>query len=206
MAGLQPAAGLVSAFMLALLLPSAFLPAQSPPPSGTQAMYNAALESARHKFQHIQENAQRQPPDPSPTVLSEREVNTYLASRDVQLPAGIQRLQFTGSPGIVHADALVDFDQVTAGRYRSNPLMSLFRGTNQVQVSAHASGSEGTGQVHIDSVAINGVQVPRSALEYFVDKFVRPKYPDLGLDSTFQMPYRVNQTQVGDHKVTLIQK
>jgi len=169
-------------------------------------MYDAALESARHKFRHIEENAKREPPDPSPTVLTEREVNSYLTSGDVELPAGIKRLQFTGSPGIVHADALVDFDQVTGGRYSSNPLMSLFSGTNKVEISAHASARGGTGQVHIDSVAINGVTVPRSALEYFVEKFVRPKYPNLGLDSTFPIPYRVNQADVGEHKLTVVQK
>ena len=169
-------------------------------------MRDAAVASASRKLRHIEENAKRHPPDPSPTILTEREVNAYLNSRNVQLPEGVKRLQLTGSPGIVRADALVDFDQVTGGRYRTNPLMSLFRGTNQVQVLAHAAGNQGRAQLHIDSVAINGVPVPRPALEYFVEEYVRPRYPELGLDSTFPMPDRVDHAEVGQHQVTLVQK
>jgi hypothetical protein len=40
----------------------------------------------------------------------------------------------------------------------------------------------------------------------FVDKFIRPKYPQVGLDTQFKMPARVDVALVGDKKLTLTQK
>jgi hypothetical protein len=100
----------------------------------------------------------------------------------------------------------VDFDAFTEGRSGGNPLMQLFSGTHDVEVNANGVGIKGEGRVHINSVSIDGITVPRTALQYFVDKYVKPKYPDLGLDSTFDLPARVDSAVVGDHKLTVIQK
>ncbi|MGZ4820185.1 MAG: hypothetical protein ACXVZM_01165, partial [Terriglobales bacterium] len=85
--------------------------AQQPPAaSSTQAMYNSAAASADAKFRHIEENARRHPPDQTPTVLSEREINAYIASGRVQLPVGVRTVSFTGQNGVLNTTARVDFD------------------------------------------------------------------------------------------------
>jgi hypothetical protein len=60
--------------------------------------------------------------------------------------------------------------------------------------------------VHIDSVSIDGVGVPRMALEYFVEKYITPKHPDIGLDSQFKLPYRIETATVGARQLTVTQK
>ena len=169
-------------------------------------MYRAAADSAERKFQHIQQNATLAHPDQTPTALTELEINAYLASGRVQLPKGVQRVQLTGEAGVVSGTARVDFDQITAGRRSANPLLSLFSGVHELRADAHASGSGGQGHVHIDSAALDGVTVPRMALQYFVDKYITPKYPNVGMDSTFQMPDRIDTAKVGSHKLILTQK
>lgn len=183
---------------------AALLVAQSA--SHTQAMYDSAARSAERKFAHIEQNGRRAHPDSTPTVLTENEVNAWFSSGQADLPKGMNKLRLEANPGTLHASANVDFDQITAGRYSGNPLMSLFSGTHQVEGDAHAEGSNGTGQVHIDSVSIDGVPVPRMALEYFVDHYIHPKYPDLGIDSTFQLPDKISEAQVGSHQVTVVQR
>jgi hypothetical protein len=197
--------------LAACLLMLAFSWAQSGgsanrPASETEAMYRAAAESAERKFQHIQQNATLAHPDQTPTELTEREINAYLASGRVKLPNGVQRVQLTGESGAVTGNARVDFDQITAGRRSMNPLLSLFSGVHDVRVDAHASGSGGQGRVHIDAAAIDGMTVPRVALQYFVDKYVTPKYPNVGMDSTFQMPDRIDTATIGSHKLIVTQK
>lgn len=191
-----------------LLLSSALsLSQQTPPPaSGTQAMYAAQADSCQRNFDHIQRNGNKATPDPTPTVISEGEINAWLATGNAQLPQGVKKLQLHGQPGVIHATAYVDFDEITAGKRSSNPLLYLFTGTHEVQATAHASGKGGSGQVHIDSVSIDGVGVPRMALEYFVEKYITAKHPEIGIDSRFKLPNRIDAGSVGDRSITVIQK
>lgn len=181
--------------------------AQQPPAaSSTQAMYNSAAASADAKFRHIEENARRHPPDQTPTVLREREINAYIASGRVQLPVGVRTVAFTGQNGVLNTTARVDFDAITAQSRSSNPLLSLFSGVHEVHAVAHASGSGGQGQVHIDSIDLDGTTIPRMALEFFIDHYIRPKYPEVGLDSTFALPSRIDTARIGDHQLIVTQK
>ena len=190
-----------------LLYSAALLSQQTPPPaSRTQAMYEAQANSCQRKFDHIRQNGAKSKPDQTPTVLTEGEINAWLSSGNAQLPQGVKKLQLRGTPGVINATAYVDFDAITATKRPSNPLLYMFRGTHEVQATAHASASAGEGQVHIDSVSIDGVSVPRVALEYFVEKYVTPKHPEVGIDSSFKLPYRTDIAIVGDRKLTLIQK
>lgn len=180
--------------------------AQQPAPSSTQAMYNAAAASAEAKLRHIEQNARRNPPDQTPTVLTEREINSYLNSGRVQLPTGVRSVRFSGQNGVVDSTARVDFDAITASRRSSNPLLSLFRGVHDVHAVANASASGYRGRVHINSIEIDGVTVPRVALQFFIDRYLRPKYPNIGMDSVFNLPDRIDTARIGDHQLILTQK
>jgi hypothetical protein len=190
------------------LLLAAFALAQTPqrPASATDAMYQNAASSAEKKMAFLTQNAIKAQPDPTPTSFTEMEINAYLNSGRVELPKGVTQPKLTGSNNHVTADTRVDFDTFTEGRGGGNPLMSLFSGTHDVEVQAQAVGIRGEGRVHIDSVSIDGIGVPKAALEYFVDKYIKPKYPELGIDSTFDLPGRVDSAVVGDHKLTVVQK
>ena len=199
---------MVRKLIFSLLVPVALL-AQQPKPhaaSATQAMYNAEVNSTQKEFDYIRANGAKAQPDQTPTIIHERELNAWLTSGDVQFPEGVKRLQLQGEPGIIHATATVDFDQVTGGRYSGNPLMSLFRGTHEVKATAHAQASGHQGQVHIDSVEVDGVPVPRMALQYFADKYITSKHPNLGIDSTFTLPYKIDTAVVGSGQVAITQK
>lgn len=169
-------------------------------------MYAAQANSCQRKFDHLRQNGSKAKPDQTPTVFTEGEINAWLSSGNAQLPQGVKKLQLGGESGVINATAYVDFDAITAGKRSNNPLLYLFRGTHEVQAKAHASGSGGQGQVHIDSVSIDGVNVPRMALEYFAEKYVTAKHPGIGIDSAFQLPHRIDTATVGDRKLTVTQK
>jgi hypothetical protein len=162
--------------------------------------------SMQHKIDHINQNAQKNPPDQTPTVITEEEANDYLASGAVQLPVGVKRVVLQGQSGVIDATLQVDFDEIRAGQRSSNPLLAIFSGRHDVRVDADAAGNGGQGKVHVRTVSIDGVDVPRMALEYFVQKYVTPKYPNVGLDSQFQLPARIDLATVGYHKLTVTQK
>lgn len=181
---------------------AAQLPAATAP-SGPQ---HRLAESLQRKLDHIRQNATLPQPDQAPTVMTEEEINDYFAAGRVKLPQGVEKVTFQGQSGIVTALTTIDFDKIRAGQRSSNPLLAIFSGTHDVRAEADAAGTGGQGRVHVRSVSIDGVEVPRMALEFFVEKFVTPKYPNVGLDSQFQMPARIDLATVGYHKLTVTQR
>ena len=165
-----------------------------------------AVSSMERKLQHVQSNATLAHPDQTPIEFTEQEINAYFASGAIKLPAGVQSVNFQGQPEVVIATARVDFDQLKAGRRSSNPLLSMFSGIHDVVVSAHVHGGGGQGYVNVDSVSLDGVEIPRFALQMFVEKYLQPKYPGVGLDSEFALPARIDTATVGLDKLTITQK
>ena len=113
---------------------------------------------------------------------------------------------FQGQPGTIVGTSRVDFDQLKAGKNSYNPLLSIFSGLHDAVVTAHAYGAKGEGLVHVDSVSLDGVEVPQFVLQLFVEKYLKPKYPNIGLDSRFALPARVDAATIGLHTVSLTQK
>jgi hypothetical protein len=164
------------------------------------------LKSAERKIDHVESNGRSPKPSQTPTLFTEAEVNAYLASDNVRLPEGVESVKLEGEDGVITGNARVDFDRVREGSHSSNPLLSVFSGVHDVMVVAHAHGAQGRGHVHVDSVSIDDMEVPHFVLQLFVDKFLTPKYPDLGIDSQFALADRIDSATVGNHELTIIQK
>ena len=201
----------LSLFVTLFLLASiAFIAQQRPTASQSPTQAPAAghrlAQSMQVKLDHIQQNGERPNPDQAPTVMTEEEVNDYFATGNVKLPQGVKKVSFQGKTAVVTTFLLVDFDEIKQGQHSSNPLLSMFNGTHNVAIEADAAGSAGKGKVHVRTVSLDGYEVPRVALEYFVSKYLTPKYPEIGLDSTFQLPDKIDTATVGYHKVTVTQK
>lgn len=185
--------------VLLLLLTAASLTAER--------KHSSAYHSAERKFSRLEENARSEPVDPAPTPLTTAEINAYVNEGGVDLPHGVHNVKFTGQPGTVNTTAEVDFDELTAGRTQNNPLMMVFTGRHDVAASAQAYGKNGRGIVHVNSVQIDGVPVPQRLLQYFVDRYLRPRYGNgVGVDSNFALPERINSATVGENQVTLVQR
>jgi hypothetical protein len=182
-------------------------PSSGPRPSSSpHGSTHRLADSMQTKLDHIQENGEQANPDQAPTVITEEEVNDYIAAGRITLPQGVKKLKMEGRSGVVTAFLNVDFDEIRAGQNSSNPLLSVFSGQHDVRVEADAAGSGREGRVHVREVAIDGFSVPRMALEYFVSKYITPKYPNVGIDSQFQLPDKIDVATVGYHKVTVTQK
>lgn len=199
-------------FLTILLVASVIFIVQKGPASSRQSSSQPAssghrlADSMQAKLDHIQQNGQKAQPDQAPTVMTEEEVNDYIAADRIVLPQGVKKLRMEGRTGVVTAFLNVDFDEIRAGQKSSNPMLSVFSGRHDVRVEGDAAGSGGQGRVHIREVSIDGFTVPNVALEYFVSKYITPKYPNVGIDSQFHLPNRIDLATVGYHKLTVTQK
>ncbi|MBV9670395.1 MAG: hypothetical protein JOZ43_05510 [Acidobacteriales bacterium] len=153
-------------------------------------------QSCQKKLDYLSQNASRQSPDPRPTAFTQDEINDYFSSGAVKLPAGVNQLHLELHTGRIVGTARIDFDQVRAGRSDNNPLLSIFTGIHDVAVDSQAEGADNKATIHILSASVDGINMPRFALELFVRKYIQPKHPDIGLDTTFRMPERVNSASV----------
>ena len=188
-----------------------FLPAahsQRARPAQSANSPSAACQSAQRKLQEIAENGRLRRPQPKTTVLTAEEINAYLAEGGVALPNGVWRVRFSSVPAVVTAEARIDFDRLTASRKVNNPWMAmLFTGVHDVSVEAQATGGSGMGAVRVESVTIDGVKVPRAAMQFLVDYYLRPKYgPNFGLDSRFPLPAHIDAAVVGNNQVAVTQR
>ncbi len=173
--------------------------------SSTPAKHRLA-DTLQAKLDHIRTNGEKARPDQAPTVMTEEEINDYFAAGRVKLPQGVKKVTLEGHSGLVTGQTTVDFEEIRAGQHSSNPLLSIFTGTHNVRIEADAAGANGTGKVHVRNVSIDGIDVPRIALEYFINKYIAPKYPNIGIDSTFPLSNKIDIAVVGYHKLTVTQK
>jgi len=181
------------------------LGAQSTAPRQTVSRATqAAADKFQQKLDYLKQNSEKSSPSQQPTILPEDEINAYFAAGRVKLPQGLEKIVFAITTGNVTSDMQVNFDTLTA--HSSNPLLGLFTGTHQVQVKAHGDASGGVVHAHIDSVALDGDVIPRFILEMFIDKMLKPKYPQASLDPTFKLPERIDLVTLGEHQCTVTQK
>lgn len=158
------------------------------------------------KLAYITANAKQQTPDPRPTELLQEEINGYFAAGSLKLPDGVQDLRTELHAQQVIGTAHVDFDRVRAGKHDLNPLLSIFSGVHDVRAEAYADGEQGTATVRIQSASLDGVNIPKFVLQMFIERYVQPKYPNIGIETRFHLPARIDQAIVGENKVVVTQR
>lgn len=132
-------------------------------------------------------------------------VNSYFAGPGrARLPRGISHLLLSSQPGEIIGSARVNFDEIRAGR-RLNPLLGqMFTGTHQLVATARVvSDRAPAAQLDIDSVAIDGQQIPNVLIDLALLEFVQPRHPEISRHFAVRLPRHVRRALVGNNRVTL---
>jgi hypothetical protein len=185
---------------LLLLFAGALLGAQD------QRQHSDAYRSMERKIAYLKQNAAREHPDSKPTEITQDEANAYFAEGGVKMPKGVTGLNLTATPGTLDGHSKVDFDALTEKARSKNPLLGVFTGVHDVHVVALASGTNGTGTITVQKVELDGIEIPQMMLQLFVDRYLKSKYPNVGLTTTFKLPLRIDTAAVETGKVALVQK
>jgi hypothetical protein len=193
--------------LLLLAIPAVplFLTSQQASPTAAKH-FSPAAQRFQSKLDYLEHNAHSNPVQRRSTQINADEVNAWFREGGYKLPHGVEKVVFHSRPDTINASATVDFDAVKEGKHNLNPLLSIFSGVHEVQVAANASARNGQGHVTIESVAIDGIAVPHMALELFVNRYLKPKYPNVGLENNFIMPDRIDTATVANDSALLTQK
>ena len=167
----------------------------------------AAADSFQKKVDFIKANGAKPQPSPEPTLFSQEEINAYFSERRLKMPDGVQKVTFELQPDQVTALTRVDFEQLRRSRPSMNPLLAIFDGVHDCHVVAHAeTAGPGRVRVRVESVNIDGMNVPRMALQMFVNHYVKPKYPNVDLDGEYKLPTRIDAATIKTQQGVIVQK
>lgn len=146
------------------------------------------------------------------TVVSEREVNSYLVyEAGAQMPVGLAepRIGILGDGRLV-GTALVDLDAVKAHRKASGWLdpFSYLSGRMPVAVSGRLSTGGGLARFDLESARISGIPIPKTLIQEIVAFYSRtPTTPHgVSLDDTFVLPARIRRIDVRRGEAVVFQQ
>ena len=135
----------------------------------------AASLSAARKFQQI---AERSLPSGTEVQFSEDELNAFLKIHGAHsLPEGVKDPQLSLREGGAVLGAQIDLEAAGEAIERLPVLMRLLlKGTREVLVDVDFAIDDGRGSLKVVSMLIEGVEIPESVLDWFVEAYAPPEF------------------------------
>ena len=154
------------------------------------------MERVQHKLDLIQ-NGHAKPG--SVIVFSVAELNVWgrAKAREVA-PEGLRDPRLELGAGTATAYALVDFLKLRhAAGIETNWLVSkLIQGEKPLKVIAAIQSAKGRATVHLTRVEIGGLAVSGAPLDFLIQTFFMPLYPDAQIDKPFELSDGVERIEV----------
>jgi hypothetical protein len=153
--------------------------------------------SIKSKFAQIQKQKLR----PGTRIaLTQGELNAYVQRELPQVaPPGIRNPVVTlEGDNTATGKARIDFVKLrnAQGKPPGLILRTLLGGEHEIAVTATVRSSGGKATVDVKSVAIEGIPVSGSALDFLIENYLIPNYPDAKVGRPFELKYRIDRIEV----------
>jgi hypothetical protein len=165
----------------------------------------------KQKVATINAHAERQVKTGRRTMVTENEVNSYLAyETQGQLPTGVIDPTVTIlGPGRLSGRAVVDLDVVRKAKNPTSLLdpMNYLMGRLPVSATGTLKTSNGVGHFALESASVGGVPIPKLILQEIVSYYSRTAENPAGvsLDDPFALPARIREIQVERGQAIIVQ-
>lgn len=160
--------------------------------------------SVQHKFDLIE--GDRLKPG-SRVTLTERELNAYAVEEIPKVvPEGVRNPQLQLGSGSATGSALVDFLKLHSGRGEPPGWLArqLLAGERPVTVTARISSGGGRATVNIESVQVSGITIEGRMLDFLIQNYLLPYYPDAKIGQPFEMSHRIDRLDIQPSRVDVI--
>jgi hypothetical protein len=131
--------------------------------------------------------------------FSQAELNAWVRVKaPMVVPDGFREPRLILGNGEATASALIDFLKVRdASGLATNWLVAkLIQGEKPVTVRATMQSAHGRATVHLVSVQIGDLEVSGATLDFLVQNFLLPLYPDAQIDEPFELAASVERIEV----------
>src|SRR3984893_14347914 len=183
-------------FWLLALLALPLLPFTSP----------SENQSAQHTFELIEH--ERLKPG-SKVTLSQCELNAY-AEEEVPkvVPQGVREPKLELGAGTATGSALVDFLKLRSaqGKPPGWLMRQMLQGEHPVTVTARIDSSNGHATVNVQSVDISGITIEGRMLDYLIQNYLLPYYPDAKVGQPFELSHHIDRLDIQPARVDVILK
>jgi hypothetical protein len=169
----------------------------------------APLLSAQKKVESIEKD--RWPTNGTISFNPEELVALGMAQIDAVAPGAVERPQLKLVRDGATATAVINFDRLRQSSTTTNStgewLYSRFlTGEHPVSVTVEVTSSGGKMTVHPTAVTISGVTLSGGGLEFLLNTFVLPRYPNAVIDRPFPLRDNIERIQVGPANALVIRK
>jgi hypothetical protein len=131
--------------------------------------------------------------------FTQAELNAWVRMKAPAIvPDGFREPRLVLGNGQANASALIDFLKARrANGLETNWLVSkLIQGEKLVRVKASIQSAHGQATVHLLKVEIGGLEVTGAPLDFLVQNFFLPFYPDAEIDEPFELADKVDRIEV----------
>jgi len=166
------------------------------------AAYND-YASAKQKFDSIEAGRLR---SGARVILTFPELNAWVAR---EAPAGVRNPQLrVAARDLATGAALIDFGKLerSAGRQPGWLMSKLLDGERPVTVTARVRSSAGRATVDIQRVEISGLVIDGPTLDFLIQNFLIPMYPDAVIGRPFELGCRIDRLDVSPSAVAVLLK
>jgi hypothetical protein len=127
-------------------------------------------------------------------------LNAWLREQAARyFPGAVSRLRLDLANSAATVSATVDFVKLRQEATGESPgwiMRNLFSGERSVLVRARVASSAGKARVDVDRVEISGVAIEGRALDFLIQTYVRPTFPDVKLSEWFRLADRVDHLSI----------
>ena len=159
--------------------------------------------SAKRKFDSIEGDRL---PRGARVLLTYPELNAW-AAREVPLGVRNPRLRVSARD-LATGAALIDFGKLerSAGRQPGWLMSKILDGERPVSVTARIRSNAGRATVDIQRVEISGMIIDGRTLDFLVQNFLIPMYPDAIVGRPFELSHRIDRIDVSPSAVAVLLK
>ena len=132
-------------------------------------------------------------------VFTAAELNAWGRAKAAQVvPEGFRQARLELGNGTATGYALVDFLKMRhAAGIETNWLVAkLIEGEKPLKVTANIQSAHGRATVHLTRVELGGIAVSGAPLDFLIQTFFMPLYPDAKIDQPFELAVGVERIDV----------
>ena len=165
-----------------------------------------AAQSAARKLARVREAAGQEHSFGS-VRISEAEANSYLQYEMLPyFPPGVSRVRLKFHPARPQGSAQVDFGKLKeAFGDQENPLIDfLLQGVHTLGADGKFSSSGGIARFELETVTLDGVALPRMVVDFLIERYLKPSYPEVSIDRPFRLPFSIDKMSVEEGSFVLV--
>jgi hypothetical protein len=176
---------------------------------GPSPHVSPVLSAAQQKVSRIE--ADRWPPGGSISFSPQELTALGMADIESASPGAVTQPGLTLGSNTATATAVVDFDRLRQGSATHNGSGSwlysqLLTGQHPISVSVDVRSSAGTMTIHPTAIAVSGVTLSGTGLQFLLKNVVRPRYPSVGIDRPFALTNHIERIEVNPGRAVVARK